>query len=71
MRMVLFIKTSSRTTSSSELMGVLQLSNKMGGGAFHDEDERLLEAISAHLAIALTNAMLCMLIWGSNPRRAK
>jgi len=43
---------------SGKPMGVVEALNKHGGAAFTIEDERLLEAISHQLSVALTDALL-------------
>jgi signal transduction histidine kinase len=43
---------------SGRPMGVVEALNKHGGGPFTIEDERLLEAISHQLSVALTDALL-------------
>jgi sigma-B regulation protein RsbU (phosphoserine phosphatase) len=45
-------------SQSDQLIGVVQVLNKKGGGAFTTEDEQFLEAICVHLAIALERAKL-------------
>ena len=61
------IKTGYRTKSmlcmpilnkSRHTVGVAQLLNKEGGGAFTIQDEQVFASISAHLAVSLTNADL-------------
>ena len=61
------IKTGYRTKSmlcmpilnkSRHTVGVAQLLNKEGGGAFTMQDEQVFASISAHLAVSLTNADL-------------
>jgi serine phosphatase RsbU (regulator of sigma subunit) len=60
-------KTGYRTTSilclpmisiDGNLVGVIQVLNKKGGGAFDKRDESLLEALGAHAAVALERARL-------------
>ncbi|MEK2494283.1 GAF domain-containing sensor histidine kinase [Kitasatospora purpeofusca] len=41
-----------------EVLGVIYLANKRGGGGFTDHDEELLRILAAHAALALTNARL-------------
>jgi signal transduction histidine kinase len=41
-----------------DLVGVLQVLNKRGGGAFTEEDERLLTAFGAYAAVCLEHALL-------------
>ncbi len=41
-----------------DLVGVIQVLNKKGGGAFDKRDESLLEALGAHAAVALERARL-------------
>ncbi|MGW6916782.1 GAF domain-containing sensor histidine kinase [Kitasatospora sp. NPDC054939] len=41
-----------------QVMGVIFLANKRGGGGFTDHDEELLRILAAHAALALTNARL-------------
>lgn len=42
----------------SQVMGVIFLANKRGGGLFTDHDEELLRILAAHAALALSNARL-------------
>ncbi|MFF7991903.1 GAF domain-containing sensor histidine kinase [Kitasatospora xanthocidica] len=42
----------------SQVMGVIFLANKSGGGLFTDHDEELLRILAAHAALALSNARL-------------
>lgn len=42
----------------SQVMGVIFLANKRGGGGFTDHDEELLRILAAHAALALSNARL-------------
>lgn len=44
--------------SEAELVGVVQVLNKKGGGSFDEQDEELLAALSAHVAVALEQARL-------------
>ncbi|MQS14642.1 GAF domain-containing sensor histidine kinase [Streptomyces kaniharaensis] len=41
-----------------QVMGVIFLANKRGGGLFTDHDEELLRILAAHAALALSNARL-------------
>ncbi|MGW2378023.1 MULTISPECIES: GAF domain-containing sensor histidine kinase [Kitasatospora] len=41
-----------------QVMGVIFLANKRGGGQFTDHDEELLRILAAHAALALSNARL-------------
>ncbi|MFJ8434410.1 GAF domain-containing sensor histidine kinase [Kitasatospora sp. NPDC094019] len=41
-----------------EVLGVIYLADKRGGGGFTDHDEELLRILAAHAALALTNARL-------------
>ncbi|MFE4971144.1 GAF domain-containing sensor histidine kinase [Kitasatospora sp. NPDC056651] len=41
-----------------QVMGVIYLANKRGGGLFTDHDEELLRILAAHAALALSNARL-------------
>ncbi|MFD0276786.1 GAF domain-containing sensor histidine kinase [Kitasatospora sp. NPDC127111] len=41
-----------------QVMGVIFLANKRGGGGFTDHDEELLRILAAHAALALSNARL-------------
>lgn len=43
-------------------IGVLQILNRIGGGAFDSEDESLIEAVAAQCAVALENANLVLQI---------
>lgn len=46
------------TSSNGRLIGVIQVLNKNGGGAFDEEDEMLLTALGNHAAIALERSQL-------------
>src|SRR5205823_8798892 len=45
-------------TTREGVIGAFYLTEKTGGGEFTDEDQRLIELLAAHAAIAITNARL-------------
>lgn len=45
-------------SNEGRLIGVIQVLNKKGGGAFDEQDESLLEALAAHAGVALERARL-------------
>lgn len=44
--------------AGEEILGAIYLANRRGGGGFTGADQRLLEVLAAHAAIALTNSRL-------------
>lgn len=45
-------------TNEGKLIGVIEVLNKEGGKSFNQDDESLLEALAAHVAVALERAQL-------------
>ena len=45
-------------TSGKEIIGAFYLTEKEGGGTFDGDDQRLIELLASHAAVAITNARL-------------